>query len=219
LSHLGGSFSRRGYIPNELQDPVRYRAFDETRVGRYRFADTGDLFAEGTTLAGLEFAFQFDSFCFQSEYTHVWVRDAVREDRLTNPSFHGWYVQASYFLTGENRTYRRFIGQRTVGVFDRARNNENFFLVRRGSERFSIHHLLFGRGAWEVAARFTSIDLNNESQGVEAQTLRDVTLGLNWYLNMNTKIQANYILLDRRFPAKDNSGVAHVFAWRFHYDF
>jgi phosphate-selective porin OprO/OprP len=73
---------------------------------------------------------------------------------------------------------------------------ENFFRVRSrngGTCR--------GKGAWEVAARVSSLNLN----GTYASTvstpgdlsgggiLTDTTLGLNWYMNPYTKAQFNYI--------------------------
>ena len=219
LVHVGAAFSHRGYSLDPGQDAVRYRVFPETRVGRYVFGDTGNLRAESATLLGAEFAFQWGAFAFQSEYTRARVNDALIGGRFRDPSFSGWYVQGSYFLTGENKTYRRRIGQRTVGVFDRPRPHENFFLVRAGEGRLTPRDVLLGRGAWEIAVRYTHIDLNAPGQGVAAQVVRDVTFGLNWYLNANVKVQGNYVFADRDYPAQGNRGTAHVLALRFHYDF
>lgn len=218
LLHLGAGFSHRSYNLDSGQEQLRYRSFPGVRVGRYIFADTGSLPAESADLANAEFGLNLGAFSLQAEYFHTWVRDARIQNQDRNPTFHGWYIQASYFLTGEYRAYRRYIGQRTVGVFDRPRLNEDFFFVPLG-ERGGWRDWCLGKGAWEVALRYSEVDLNDPSQGVKGQTLRDVTLGLNWYLTYNTKIQWNYILADRDYPSRDNHGLAHVFAMRFHHDF
>lgn len=219
LAHVGAAYSHRSYGLEAGASPVRYRAFPEVRVGRYIFADTGEFQAQSSDLIGAEAAVNLGALNIQSEYTFVQVNDAVIDDQKRNPSFHSWYVQASYFLTGENRTYRRKSGQRTVGVFDRPVVNENFFLVRTGDAGDDQRRIGFGSGAWELAVRYTNLDVNDVSQGVSAQVLNTWTLGLNWYLSGNTKFQWNYIVADRKNIDPTNNGVAHVFAMRFHHDF
>ncbi len=48
-----------------------------------------------------------------------------------------------------------------------------------------------GPGAWQVAARYSSVDLNDES--IRGGQLDDITLGINWHLNPNTRVMCNYI--------------------------
>jgi phosphate-selective porin OprO/OprP len=218
LLHLGADFSHRSGNRDVGQEPFRYRSFPGVRVGRYVFADTGNIPAESADLANAEFGLNLGAFSLQAEYCRVWVHDARLEGGVRSPTFSSWYVQASYFLTGEYRTYRRYVGQRTVGVFDRPRPSEDFFFVPLG-EGGGWRDWGLGRGAWEVAVRYSSLDLDDPSQGVPAQTLRDVTFGLNWYLTFNTKVQWNYILADRDFESRGNRGMAHIFAMRFHHDF
>jgi len=51
-----------------------------------------------------------------------------------------------------------------------------------------------GWGAWEIAGRYSTIDLNdNNEYGGE---LRDITLGVNWYMENNLKLMFNYIQYD-----------------------
>ena len=46
-------------------------------------------------------------------------------------------------------------------------------------------------GAWQIAARFSSLDLSDEDRdGGEAESL---TLGLNWFATPNIRFSANYI--------------------------
>ncbi|HDZ21694.1 MAG TPA: porin, partial [Phycisphaerae bacterium] len=45
----------------------------------------------------------------------------------------------------------------------------------------------------EVAMRLSSIDLNDGDLSTSAHNMRDLTVGLNWYLNPNMRISGNYI--------------------------
>ena len=104
------------------------------------------------------------------------------------------YIQGSYFLTGEKRNYKT-----SSGAFDRVKPKENF--------RFGG-----GPGAWEAAVRYSSIDLDDS--GVSGGELKDITVGLNWYLNPNTRIMWDYIRADL-----DDVGDANLFLMRFQVDF
>ena len=105
----------------------------------------------------------------------------------------------SYFLTGEHRGYdRRF------GVFDRPTVAENAFFVK-GEDG----HCKYGLGAWELAYRFSYLDLN--SHGINGGILPQHTVGLNWYLNDNLKVQFNYLNANREVTGPSNSGTLHGF--------
>lgn len=91
-------------------------------------------------------------------------------------TFDGYYILASYLLTGENRVYKN-----NTGVFASPVPKHNFSF--KGKEP--------GWGAWELAARFASVDLNDSLiRGGEHES---ITLGLNWYLNPNIRVFWNYI--------------------------
>ncbi len=91
----------------------------------------------------------------------------------------GTYGQVGYFLTGEHRPY-----DRKSGAIDRV---------------IPFHNMKFcgdnengsGWGAWEVAARFSYLDLNDEN--IRGGTLTDFTVGVNWYLNPYCKCVFNWI--------------------------
>jgi phosphate-selective porin OprO and OprP len=109
----------------------------------------------------------------------------ISSDPSTN--FWGGYVFVSYFLTGENRPYNR-----KMGVFDRVRPFENFFRVRTCDGDVST-----GRGAWELAYRFSYVDMLDNLAATKANAgagmATDHTFGVNWYLNPFTKLMFNYV--------------------------
>ena len=47
-----------------------------------------------------------------------------------------------------------------------------------------------GRGAWQVGARYSYVDLNDKR--VHGGQENEFTAGLNWFLNPNLKFQFNY---------------------------
>lgn len=92
----------------------------------------------------------------------------------------GCYIQAGYFLTGEHRPY-----DRVAGAIDRVKPLEDFFWVRTQN---GYSH---GLGAWEVAARYSYIDLNDHT--IQGGTMSNMTAGVNWFCNPYSKVVFNYI--------------------------
>ena len=70
-------------------------------------------------------------------------------------------------------------------------------------------------GAWELGLRYSYVDLNDE--GVKGGKERNITLGLNWYLNPNIRFQLNYInaKVDDRADPQVEDGRADVLQARF----
>ena len=95
--------------------------------------------------------------------------------------FHGGYGQVLYFLTGEHQEY-----DKREGVFGRVVPRNNLRLKGAGG------------GAWQAGLRFGYLDLNDKA--VRGGQVYDWTLGLNWFLNPNMKVQLNYILERRDQP-------------------
>jgi len=145
--------------------------------------DTGNIAAvDSYYFAGLESALVLGPFSLQGEYGRVGVvRD---DDRLTDLNFDGYYVYGSYFLTGESRNYfPRF------GAFWRVDPHQPFSLSR-GTW-----------GAWEVGARYSFIDLDDEvndlaAGGIRGGIGRSFTFGVNWYLNAFVRLMLNYVHTD-----------------------
>jgi phosphate-selective porin OprO and OprP len=191
LLHLGLSGS---YIdPSDAG--VRLRSRPEAHLAP-RFVDTGTnsaIFADSdhSCLVNAEAAFVCGPFSVQGEYYRTWVSAAG-----ASPAFDGFYIMGTWFITGEHRNYKR-----ASGVFDRVFPEHNF---TDG-----------GIGAWELAVRYSYTDLNDE--GVNGGRLNDITGGVNWYLNPNSKIQFNYV--NAKVDRGTTEGTAHIFQGRFAVDF
>ena len=80
-----------------------------------------------------------------------------------------YYGQISYFITGESRPYKS-----SLDGFGRVTPNSNY-----GD----------GKGAIELVARISNMNLTAGNEG----TLDNITVGLNWYLNPNTRVMLNYV--------------------------
>jgi phosphate-selective porin OprO and OprP len=168
LLHLGTAYSHRN-----VDGPLRYRQRPEAHLSSVRFLDTGAFQAEDVDLYNAELALVYGSLSLQGEYflSEVDTAMAGRE------RFDGYYAFASVFLTGEHRPYDKF-----GGVFGKVNPKRNFTL-RKG-----------GAGAWEVAARYSQLDLGDDFfLGGEE---RNWTLGLNWYLNPQIRLMLNYGIAD-----------------------
>ncbi|MGH7138267.1 MAG: OprO/OprP family phosphate-selective porin [Pirellulales bacterium] len=162
------------------------------------FINTGSIAARDVQLAHAEASTVLGPLSIQGEYYATWVDPTASAG---NPFFfHGAYVFASYFLTGEHRVYNR-----DQGYFTSVTPFSNFFRVR-GSDGTVVQ----GPGAWEIAARFSSMNLSDKS--IQGGRLNDATLGVNWYLTRQMKIMANYIYAMNN--VKNNQTYANVFETR-----
>ncbi len=185
LIHVGFAYSMR----NPNKETVRYRQRPECHTTS-RFIDTGNLPIEDSSLFGLELAGVFGPFSFQGEYMKAdldWYnpKNINGLDGYDDPDFDGYYLYGSWFITGENRNYKN-----SEAAFDRVKPKRNF--LKDG-----------GSGAWEVAVRYSNLDLVHTTRYEDSGVLFDgsiyggelsnITLGLNWYLTPNTRVMFNYI--------------------------
>jgi phosphate-selective porin OprO/OprP len=64
-----------------------------------------------------------------------------------------------------------------------------------------------GWGAWEIAARYNYLDLNDD--GIRGGRLQELNIGVNWYLNSNWKMQFEYVH-DHRYDLNANQVAGDV---------
>ena len=75
-----------------------------------------------------------------------------------------------------------------------------------------------GKGAWEVAYRYSFLDLNDDV--TIGGYVRDHTIGLNWYLNPYTRLMFNYVNSQTTdYPGVEGVGRADIFEMRCQIDF
>lgn len=166
VAHLGASLEYRDTGDDKT---LRYRQRPESHVTDVRLIDTGTFDADAFTNIAIEAAGVYGPFYVQGEYINSWVNRQLPTS--PNVDFGGWFVQGSWFLTGESKNY-----QFKKAVFGNIK-------PRR--------HVGQGWGAWEVAFRYSTLDLTDKD--IDGGTEENITLGLNWYLNPNMRLTANLI--------------------------
>jgi phosphate-selective porin OprO and OprP len=175
-----------------------------TKTGDTTLTDVNDW-----QVADIEAAMVYGPLSLQTE---VFGMTLERQQNINN-RFVGTYAFLSYFLTGENRPYNR-----KLGVFDRVRPYENFFRVRTQDD-----NVVTGRGAWEVAYRFSYIDMLDGLTNKGAGMATDHTFGVNWYMNPFVKVMFNYVHSSDTYNKAANNritgGQLDIFETRFAMDF
>lgn len=184
LAHLGLSASYR----NPDDGLVRFREQPEAHLAP-DLVDTGLLPAGSLQLGMVEGALVAGPWSVLAELARAQVDAPADRD----PAFTAYSIQGSWFVTGEHRRYDR---------------DEGTFAGISPRSAFAGGH---GTGAWELALRYSSLDLND--RGVAGGELRDLGFGVNWYLDDNLRIQVNYIIADLV-----SFGNARILEFRFHLD-
>lgn len=113
-----------------------------------------------STLFGIETAAVMGAFHAHAEY--------MKEDGDTGDA-HGGFVQAGFFITGENRKYKA-----SAGKFDRTKPSNP---LSKG-----------GIGGFEVVARYDTLD----ATGAGDEQADAYTVGLTWYPESHLRVKLNY---------------------------
>jgi phosphate-selective porin OprO/OprP len=112
---------------------------------------------------------------------------------VTGPTLHfnGGYIEAGWTLTGETRTYNTASAAYNIIV--------------------PAHPWSWASqswGAWEIAARYSVIDLNDRlgfADGASGGKQTIYTAGLNWYVTANIRLTLNYLhgIIDKQASPLD----------------
>jgi len=153
---------------------------------------------DGPGIEDIELAMQSGPFSLQGELFHTFT-DADEEG---DPHFWGFYLYGSFFLTGESRRYN--IARATFTPEE----PQHGFRPRKGRW-----------GAWEVAFRYSYIDLNDER--IKGGKERNITVGLNIYLHRKVRLMFNYVnaRVEDRAEPKIHDASADIFQTRFQITF
>jgi phosphate-selective porin OprO/OprP len=177
-----------------LGNPPELRVDDTgTNGAPTNLITTGNLNANSLKQWGVDGGGNYKSLYLEGGYYGFSVD---RRNSLPDADFYGWYVAASWMLTGEQRRY-----DPTRGAF-----RSPAVLHPVGSPGWQgatpAGPVQTGWGAWELAVRYSFMDLtDHEFDPVAANRIRggeqDIwTVGLNWYINNAIKAQLNYQFVD-----------------------
>lgn len=172
--HLGTSF----YYREESEGQVRFADRPEIRVDNSKLVDSGLLDMEYYTVVGAEAAGEWGPFSLQMDANRADIHGLSGGE---NRMLWGLSVAATYMLTGESRNYSG-----KAGAFGRIRPDKPL-----GSG---------GAGAWQVAIRYSHLDLADKGRG---NLMTDITLGLNWLPTDHTRLQVNYVHFDVEGGSED----------------
>lgn len=156
---------------------IRFSNGPEVAVDASRTVDTGNIDAHHVREFGFESAGEWGPVFAQGGWFHYEIE---RRLAVPSPDFSGWYAFLTYSLTGEQHPY------------DPATAS---FRNLRPAKPLGTPG---GWGAWELTARYSSIDLdylpfNTAATGGIAGGKQDAwLLGVNWYPNNAIKFQLNY---------------------------
>ncbi len=163
------------------KDPskVKFNTRPESNVSDTKFAYAGMKNVEKYSVFGGELAYVSKRLMFQGEYIGTSVS---RLEDLESLSHSGGYAFVSFFLTDDTHRYDY--------------KDAEFARVVPNSEK----------GAWEVAARFSTVDMNDETLDDPADdpleknnrggSSTSLTFGVNYYPNPNVKLMLNYGIVD-----------------------
>jgi phosphate-selective porin OprO and OprP len=147
---------------------------------------------------GAEAVGSYGPFSIQAEYSAAhYDRNAAIIEWLKAPggtsvNFSGYYVYATWYLTGESRAQSYLTYAKD-------------YTQPGGYGQINILHPVSagGYGAWEAAARFDEINLNSggylvtQAAGVPSNIQggreTDLTFGLNWYPDKGIRFMANWV--------------------------
>lgn len=172
LVHFGGAVWYRD--PNDVEVRVRQRP-GVIRSSDDRFVDanffTGRI--DDILAFNAEAVMVWGPFHLQGEYTRWDVSPkGVMFNAGNDVTLDGYYIDVSYFLTGEAMNFRA-----AEGLFGGVKP---FGTVGKG-----------GIGAWQVAARYDVLDLTDGR--IIGGKERDVRVGLKWYPTSTLNFMADYV--------------------------
>jgi len=185
--HLGGDAEFLIQPPHNLiagSQTLTLSDRPELRIDPTTLISTGAIAnASAAQVYSVEAAGAYGSLLVQGEY--FWFN--VERNASTglppigapNLKFDGGYAQASYVLTGESHPYNA-ASAAYGGVVP-----ANPFSLSGG-----------GWGAWEIAGRYSTINLNDQvgsAVGVAGGRQTVYTLALNWYINRNVRLMFDYL--------------------------
>jgi phosphate-selective porin OprO/OprP len=195
LVHLGGSYSHRHIGALTPTATYNQNIAYSTLNGLAEFSTRSWVGSQGPIGFGTEadsnewnqlnpeFLVIWGAASFQAEYFQLFMNSGEQ--------FNGGYAFLSYFLTGENRAYRK-----DLKTIDRTQPFEPFFWVD------SAKGQCCGWGAWELTTGYSWVNLDDGHDTVATTPANstnrrrgfngDWIVGVNWYQNAWSKMYFDY---------------------------
>ena len=192
MLHAGLAFAYD--TPYDDSEILEYKSEAETKNGDQEWLDTDKIKEVDYGLRyGVEGAFQYKNFHLQGEYVQANVI-RLEDSTAGDATFDGGYASLSWILTGERRPWNITDGE--------------FGQVMPQNKKL---------GAWELATRYSYLNLTDEDAEMASGSGRPITggaaniysFGMNWYANPNVKIQLAYSIVDLNVNA--NSEGDYIF--------
>ena len=163
----GASYKTPDVTPDLAPNTIELKARTETYVFDPKPLHTGDITAVNYfTRFGGELAGVYGPLYMQGELQATQVKRWYGKPTAT---FVGGYGTVTCMLTGESRVY--YVDEGEFGPIDEPCSSW---------------------GALELAARYSILNLNDTGAGIMGGKSNQLMLGLNWYPNLNFKVQINY---------------------------
>ncbi len=172
---IGASYSNR---KPDNESETRFGVRPSSHKAHTRIVDV-KLPVSRYELLGFESIIQLNSITILAEH----IQSSSEIDELAkNVDFSSTSVSASYFLTGEKRSYS-FKGGKFKNVIPKK------------------------NGAWEIGVRYSSVNLNDTI--IKAGSADLLTLGVNYYFNSNVRAMVNFITADGdEYAAYDTNAIS-----------
>ena len=174
--HIGAAYSyRTAKVSQATGEWGTYRASarNSTSINRKKYLDTNNLKGYNhNNLWTVELAGHWEGLRYEAAY----IGDNVRFNDAASPAsaatrsmnLGGWYVQAGYLLFGGKQRYDA--------------NGAKYTKIKPGKKWGDV----------ELCARYEFVDLNAPEMNVFGGSAEAYTVGLNWWVNNNVKMQLNY---------------------------
>lgn len=190
LIHIGASAFHRENDEGVLTNRYRQRAHSHLAN---RYVNTDYINSQSDTFYGAELGAIMGPLSAQAEWGQM--KSNAPSDGM-DAKFSGGYADVSYILTGESRGYKS-------GAFS----------------RINVKNPVFdgGSGAWQIAARYDMIDLNDMDASITGGKQTSYIVGVNWHLNNYTRVMANYSKSDIDGGINDGESI-DTFGLRFQVD-
>ena len=171
LLGASGTLQKPTFVGEENEDgersvsSVKFNTRPESNVSDTKFVYAKIKDVEKYSNFGGELAYVKDRIMFQGEYMATAID---RYEDKESISYNGGYAFVSFFLTDDTHKYDY--------------KDAEFARVNPTAKS----------GAWEVALRYSTVDLNDTDAGEENGGSSSITFGVNYYPNPNVRLMLNY---------------------------